>query len=254
MFNNSGYSLADIAAATNGGYDRGGFGGFGGDGAWLLFFFIIILAGGWGNGWNNGNVYYQPWNTTNSDGTLYGPRGEFDLTGDYAQSDWGVYNPISNGGNQLNQWRTLTKQEWEYVLNTRSTTSGVRYAFAKVNGVNGMILLPDDWNTSYYSLNNTNSSVSNPNYSNNTITASQWSSLEQYGLVFLPAAGYRDGISVSQSLYDGYYWSASVFLSTMWGASTYDAYYMSFHPSQSVYMPECYRSSGFSVRLVQNVD
>lgn len=55
MFNNNnGYSLADIAAATNGG--NNGWGGFGCDGTWLLFFFIIILAGGWGNnGWGNGN-------------------------------------------------------------------------------------------------------------------------------------------------------------------------------------------------------
>lgn len=57
MFNNSnGYSLSDIAAAT--GNRNDGFGGFGGDsGAWLLIFFILILAGGWGNnGWgNNGN-------------------------------------------------------------------------------------------------------------------------------------------------------------------------------------------------------
>jgi len=56
MFNNNnGYSLADIAAATNGGYRDGGFGGFGGgDGTWLLFFFILILAGGWGNGFGGG--------------------------------------------------------------------------------------------------------------------------------------------------------------------------------------------------------
>ena len=60
MFNNNGYSLSDIAAATNG--NNGGFGNFGGEGTLLLFFFIIILAGGWGNaGWGNnggGNTGY----------------------------------------------------------------------------------------------------------------------------------------------------------------------------------------------------
>ena len=51
MFNNSnGYSLADIAAATgNGGNRNDGFFGDG-NGAWILIFFILILAGGWGNG------------------------------------------------------------------------------------------------------------------------------------------------------------------------------------------------------------
>lgn len=53
MFNNNGYSLSDIAAAT--GNNNDGFGGFGGDGAWVLLLFIIILMGGWNNGgWNNG--------------------------------------------------------------------------------------------------------------------------------------------------------------------------------------------------------
>ena len=46
MFNNSGYSLSDIAAATG---NNDGF-GFGGDGAWVLLLFILILAGGWNNG------------------------------------------------------------------------------------------------------------------------------------------------------------------------------------------------------------
>ena len=49
MFNNSnGYSLADIAAAT--GNNNNGF-GFDGNGAWILVLFILLLVGG---GWNNG--------------------------------------------------------------------------------------------------------------------------------------------------------------------------------------------------------
>ena len=49
MFNNDGYSLSDIAAAT--GKNDGGFGGFNGDGAWIFLLFIIVLMGGWGNGY-----------------------------------------------------------------------------------------------------------------------------------------------------------------------------------------------------------
>lgn len=54
MFNNSnGYSLADIAAATGnmGGSSNRDDGFFGGNGAWVLLLFILILAGGWGNGY-----------------------------------------------------------------------------------------------------------------------------------------------------------------------------------------------------------
>lgn len=55
MFNNAGYSLADIAAAT-GNNGSNGFGFGNGDGAWLLVFFILLLAGGWGgNNFGSGN-------------------------------------------------------------------------------------------------------------------------------------------------------------------------------------------------------
>ena len=53
MFNNNGYSLADIAAAT--GNNDGGFGFGDGNGAWVLLLFILVLMGGWNdNGWNGG--------------------------------------------------------------------------------------------------------------------------------------------------------------------------------------------------------
>lgn len=52
MFNNSnGYSLADIAAATGNGNNGNNDGFFNGDGGWVLLLFILILAGGWGNGY-----------------------------------------------------------------------------------------------------------------------------------------------------------------------------------------------------------
>ena len=53
MFNSEGgYSLADIAAATNNGYGSDGF--FGGSGWWIILLFLFAW-GGWGNnGWGNG--------------------------------------------------------------------------------------------------------------------------------------------------------------------------------------------------------
>lgn len=55
--------------------------------------------------------------------------------------DWGV-NKILNGGNTANQWRTLTKEEWEYLFHGR-TDADKLFAFGSVNGTNGVILLPD---------------------------------------------------------------------------------------------------------------
>ena len=198
---------------------------------------------GWGtSGWNNGNTYYRPWDTDRSNGSLYGPLGSYDLTGTYANADWGVYNPISNGGNQANQWRTLTHPEWAYVFITRTTNSGIRYAKANVNDVNGVILLPDDWSSDTYSLSNTNSTGAS--FTSNTISASQWNILEQAGAVFLPAAGERRGASVYNVGNYGNYWSAS------YGSSGF-AYFVDFGGS-SLYMgySNGRRDFGMGVRLV----
>jgi len=207
---------------------------------------------GWGtSGWNNCNVYYQPYDTQNngnsSQGYGYGPTDgtsySYDLTGTYANADWGVYNPISNGGNQANQWRTLTELEWDYVFNIRTTSSGIRYAKAKVHDVNGVIMLPDDWSSDTYSLSNTN--IYNASFSSNTISASQWNTLEQAGAVFLPAAGRRETSMVNLVGSNGYYWSASYF-------SRESARYVSFYGTYLGMEVGYTRVVGFSVRLVQD--
>ena len=117
------------------------------------------------------------------------------------KSDWGTL-AITNGGNTPNfGWRTLTKDEWVYLFNTRTTTSGIRYAKATVNNVKGVILLPDDWNHALIS-----------DFTSNPITAAEWTSdFEAHGAVFLPAAGRRDGTSVSFSYVNssGHYWSST---------------------------------------------
>ena len=200
---------------------------------------------GWGtSGWYCGNTYYHPWDSNTLSASKYGPPGQYNLTGSYANADWGVYNPISNGGNQTNQWRTLTKLEWSFVFNTRTTASGIRYAKANVNNVNGVILLPDNWSSSTYSLSSTN--TYNASFSSNTLTAAQWSILEQAGAVFLPAAGSRDGTSVEDVGSYGGYWSASYY-------DSYDAYCVGFG-DENLYTNNSYgnyRYYGHSVRLVR---
>ena len=168
---------------------------------------------GWGtSGWDNGNTYYHPWDSNNSSGSHYGRPGSGNLTDSYANADWGVYNPISNGGNTPNMWRTLLREEWDYVFNTRNTPSGIRFAKAQVNDVNGVILLPDDWDATTFSLNNTN--TSDAVYSGNIISSIQWASLENAGAVFMPAVGFRFGTSVGEAGSCGYYWSATFFNSS----------------------------------------
>ena len=202
---------------------------------------------GWAtSGYNHGATAYQPWSTsvTGTDYYAYGNTycNLFSRTG---QAEWG-YNAILNGGNQENSgWRTLTYEEWEYVFNTRNTASGIRYAKAKVNNINGVILLPDDWSTEYYTLNNTN--TDGARYSTNIITAEQWGALDQHGAVFLPAAGIRDGNSVFNLGSEGHYWSSSCYNE---GYYINHARALLFFNSSIIFNNHFERYRGMSVRLV----
>ena len=154
---------------------------------------------GWGTSGYNGK---NPW-MTSTKSTDYG-NGDRGIAG--TNYDWGVNNTISNGGGK--SWRTLTRDEWVYVFNTRSTNSGIRYAKATVNGVNGVILLPDNWSSSNYSLSNTNKT--DASFSSNRISQSDWTNkFEANGAVFLPAAGCRRRTNVYSVGSYGDYWSAS---------------------------------------------
>lgn len=207
---------------------------------------------GWGtSGWNSGANCYQPWSTSDSYSDYY-PGGSLtnNLTGNYANADWGVYNAISNGGNTSSTWRTLTKDEWVYVFDTRSTSSGIRYARACVNNVNGVILLPDDWNSSYYSLSSTNSW--DADVSSNAISASHWVTLEQHGAVFLPAAGERCRTWVRYVGSEGKYWSASYYDWTTLAGGDMEAYAVFFDDSELFPDMVGSRSYGYSVRLVRS--
>lgn len=198
---------------------------------------------GWGtSGYPHGAVCYQPWSTSRTYGHYYVYGNNiYNLYDQTGQADWG-YNAISNGGDTENIWRTLTNDEWMYVFNMRETSSGIRYAKANVNEVNGIILLPDDWDTLYYELNDTDSN--DVAFSSNIITAEQWSTLEQYGAVFLPAAGYRlYGTSIYYAGASGNYWSASK-------CGNNGAYYAVFSDGDVNPSYNYGRSLGVSVRLV----
>lgn len=157
--------------------------------------------------------------------------------------DWGV-NKIGNDA--PNVWRTLTNDEWEYLINNRSNASNLK-GIAKVNEVNGLILLPDAWacpdGVSFKSgFNNISGVESYGNYQ--TISASDWSKLEASGAVFLPAAGSCGGSGVDGVQLYGSYWFATE-------GDGYDARCLGFS-SYGAGTSYDYRYSGQSVRLVKD--
>ena len=188
---------------------------------------------GWGtSGYNGKNPYMT--STSYSD---YGD-GSNDIAG--TNYDWGVYNKISNGGNQAGLWRTLTKDEWDYVISNRSDARYLR-GTATVNGVNGLILLPDNWTLPT----GVTFTYGEGGWSQNTYSASEWSKMEANGAVFLPAAGYRDGTGVNYVGSHGLYWSSSA----------YDdyAYCLDFFSGGVGTAGNGHRNFGLSVRLVRGL-
>ncbi len=123
------------------------------------------------------------------------------------KSDWGT-NAISNGGNVANYgWRTLTQDEWNYVVKTRTGAASKKGA-ATVSSVAGWILLPDAW-TLPAGASFTAGAASG--YTTNSYTAEQWAVMESAGAVFLPITGMREGSSMIDGSRpnEGYYWSTT---------------------------------------------
>ena len=209
---------------------------------------------GWAtSGWDNNNHYYHPWDTENTgwvvDGYGYGYwDGEYacyNMTGDYANSDWGVYNPISNGGNEAGIWRTLSSGEWSYLVNSRQDATYKR-SKATVNDVKGVILLPDAW----ILPNGVDFFANAGNYETNTYDVAQWAIMENAGAVFFPDAGSR-GFSGGVINYSGgynYYWSSTGSSSSNYSSNqSAGCANLPGSPNYSIT-----RSAGISVRLVQN--
>ena len=179
--------------------------------------------------------------------TNFGVSTSTDWGGYYGSFvDWGT-NKIVNDA--PNTWRTLTRDEWEYLLNTRPNASSLK-GVAQVNGVNGLILLPDNWTcpsgVSFKSGFHSSDWIAEAYGQYQTFSADQWSKLEAAGAVFLPASGYRSGSNVYRVQYGGYYWSA---IGDDSDGAGYGIYFYSYEAGMS-YNP---RYSGQSVRLVKDL-
>lgn len=176
---------------------------------------------GWGTGGNNLTNGAYPDNVSASNN-------------DYPQStseyvDWGTNFATDEGHGA---WHAPKCVEWKYLMFYRPATelNGVynaRYARARVNEVNGIILFPDVYNhpdpevvplPAKVSINyTTNGSSGQYTYNDNIYTEEQWNLMQANGAVFLPLTGER--VIVSQDAWgnntlgfqevgtQGHYWS-----------------------------------------------
>ena len=184
--------------------------------------------------------------------------GDYDiesLCGNEAYADWGVYNAIGN--DTPGTWRTLTCDEWDYLVNRRgaSTVDGVdsaRYAEATVCDVAGLILLPDQFErpSTLAPIDNINHNNFTISFNDNVYNAEEWVLMEKAGAVFLPAAGFRGGTWLSTIGEGGSYWASTC-------NAARQAYAMLFIDGLVNASAECTydkdRGYGRSVRLVSDV-
>ena len=198
---------------------------------------------GWGtSGWNSGAGCYEPWSTSTSWMDYYpGGSSSIGLTGAYAGADWAWYNAIRNGGNTAHWWRTLTHDEWDYLLNTRADAASKR-GTGNIDGVGGLIILPDSWTLP---MGCSFTAGFGYEWTRNSYTLAQWKQMEAAGAVFLPAAGDRYGAVVRYVGNHGYYWASTPY-------NDYEcANEISFYGAQLFATVSDYRSRGFSVRPVR---
>ena len=163
---------------------------------------------------------------------------------DYATFvEWGT----NMTDDSLNVWRTLTQDEWNYILSTRPSAEQLK-GIACVDGVNGLILLPDNWKSPIDTIFNSGFSLRSNAKSYDlyqTITAEQWSQMEEAGAVFLPAAGRRYYFDVDFVQSRGAYWSSSELSDGQVGYLYFDSGVANIEQSNPYY--------GRSVRLVKEL-
>ena len=198
-------------------------------------------------GYGTSGYTYMPWRAT-SGNNAYNLYAQGNITN--TNHDWGV-NPLSNGGNQPEKWRTLTQAELYHLFNDRGGRTGVYGTVAEklhhtnvsVHGVSGMIVLPDNfpWNTAPYNSND---------YWDN-ITNDKWTDLEGRGAVFFPITGQRSGTSLrSGTSNQGCYWTSTCDIS-------YDPkkpYALHFTSNGETTDNTDYNYYGNAVRLVRDVN
>ena len=189
---------------------------------------------------------YKGWLDLFGWGTGNNPTASTSTNSNYGSfTDWGR-NAISNGGKKANLWRTLTKDEWDYLFRGRENAASL-YANGTVSGVNGSILLPDNWvipaDLHFKPSNSTDSTAAPNNY-----TADEWMFMEMAGAVFLPITYERSMDWQSEYCTAVYQENTARYWTSTPNGTNGAYYYIPLTPN--VYLDNRYVGKG--VRLVQN--
>ena len=187
------------------------------------------------------------WSSTGCDRFYWEKSGNYgseeNYTGDASATvDWG--DNLSGG------WRTLSSDEWAYLFSSifDGRPDGVnKYGHGRVNGVYGMILLPDNWTLP----DGLSFTPGNDSWIHNSYDTGEWFQMECAGAVFLPAAGARQEFSSVVKIIEngsaGLYWSSTKYNDSQ----AYNVYFRENNPIHAGNLTN--RLTANSVRLVKNV-
>ena len=213
-----------------------------------------INASGTPTAWKFATNQYDYIGEGGANKTIGKSAGDVDLFGwstDAASNNWGIHTEtfattgytdgnFKDWGTAINDkgtWRTLSKEEWAYLINTRDYNTvrkgKYKYGVTVCEKTNCLILAPDNFQGTIAA----------------SYDAAAWATAEAAGLVCLPAAGYRKGSDVADVGNSGGCWSSSTGSS---GTSSYSVAFDSSFVSNETYNDR--RFIGLSVRLVTDID
>ena len=206
---------------------------------------------------------YSGWIDLFGWGTGYNPTFASLDNHDYTSfTDWGV-NSIRYGNTvySAHSWRTLTVDEMEYMMQRKkSGTTMFLFGMAKVNGVLGLVLLPDDWTFSSELVFIAGTFVAGTYIvmkevlETNNYTLEQWQQMEAKGAVFLPAAGDRLNGEVKYVSTKGFYWTSTPGAVSSVNLLAKQLMFSSSATEIHIYLANSERDEGCSVRLVQDIN
>lgn len=232
---------------------------------------------------DKGNRYYEPYDTARTITTTttniygYGPSTDRSMTIDtttaFREYDWGQHNFIREYSYDIfmkrldstmyakRVWRIPTSAEWDFLFNNNrgvqygaNTPSDVKpYTTASIQyddqtpaiQCKGIILFPDTFNKKKANI--VDGAFQYGDMTFPTMDNTTWYRLDSVGCTFLPCAGIRDKVSVTDVQTAGYYWAADA----VDGA---EAKCISFTTGNLNTADKQPRYKGLSVRLIQNIN